>query len=184
MTQLCEECGEQLPTTWSGSSCELCWFGGPLATAPSLGESPCPLSLVPCATAAVSQAPVEPEVDHLVRLHREGRFEPKAVELPDLPADATDSMRVVAADFALVRGLRLAAGDDRAVPYAVRWVAARVGLPYRTVARSLKRLEEAGVLVRADAMPGRGSRGTQLWAPAPVRGADVLPFLNRRAVAS
>jgi hypothetical protein len=118
-------------------------------------------------------------VEELLRLHADGAFEPVRVELPELPEDATAPMRRVAEFFGVVRGLRLAAGDDREVPFAGRWVAGKVGLPHRTVARALGELTAAGVLVASGRMPGRGSRGTLLFAPGEVSLAEVVPLPQR-----
>jgi hypothetical protein len=133
------------------------------------------LSLVPCVKGPEDAE--EPEVEGLLRLHAEGKFEPVPVELPELPEGAKVPVQTVAEFFKLVVGLRLAAGDDREVPFAGRWVAAKVGLPHKTVARALNDLAASGVLVPAGEMPGRaGSRGTSLFAPGKVRVAEVVPL--------
>ena len=44
----------------------------------------------------------------------------------------------------------------------------KIGRPRNTVHRALKRLVDAGVLTQPGAMPGRGMRGTHLYAPVPV----------------
>lgn len=130
----------------------------------SVDEKPQTSSLIPLATSG------ETEVDELLRMHTEGRIEPVVVELPALPPDATDAMRQVAEFFALVAGLRLWAGDSREVLFAGHWVAEKIGLPHRTVARALTQLVEQEVLVRSGVMPRRGqkTRGTYLYEPARV----------------
>jgi hypothetical protein len=132
----------------------------------------CYLSLVPCAT-----QDEEPEVEHLLRLHEAAELDALPVLLPELPDSASMPMRRVAELYALVRGLRLAAGDDRDVPFAGRWVAAKVRLPHRTVARALRDLVAHGVLVSTGSMPGRGSRGTSLFAPGE---GNVVSLTERR----
>jgi hypothetical protein len=115
----------------------------------------------------------EPEVEWLLREAAEGRLEPLPVELPSLPDGATQTMREVAAFFALVRGVRLWAGDGRDVPFACGWVAGKLGRPKKTVHRALRQLEACGVLVRGASLPPRGRRGTQLWAPGSLPSAAV-----------
>jgi hypothetical protein len=77
-------------------------------------------------------------------------------------------MRDVAEFYVLVRGLRLAVGDDRAVPFATAWVGWHLDWSKITVWRALRRLVEAGVLLEPVALPGRGKRGTHSYLP----GAD------------
>lgn len=76
--------------------------------------------------------------------------------------------------YARVRAVRLWAGDDRDVPFSCRWVGEKVGLPWQSVGRALGRLVACGVLVRAGDLPGRGRRGTALYAPGPLVGEPVV----------
>jgi hypothetical protein len=92
------------------------------------------------------------------------RLEPKHVELPQLPDDATETMREVAAFFARVHGVRLYAGMDPEVPFACGWVGCKIGRPKPTVHCALRQLEAAGVLRHVGSLPGRMKRGTHLWA--------------------
>jgi hypothetical protein len=125
--------------------------------------------LVPCPTQAE-----EPEVEWLLREADAGRLEGfELVDLPPLPEWATPPMRRVAGFYAKVRSVRLWAGDERDVPFACRWVAAKLRLPKTAVHRALTQLEAEGVLVRTATLPGRGRRGTQLWAPGVLPGAAV-----------
>lgn len=115
----------------------------------------------------------QPEIYLLLEEWKAGRLDPVAVRLGELPADATEDMRRVAEHLRLLLGLRLAAGEPRPLPYAVRWAAEQLGWGrnYRRASRALLRLQEAGVIVYADSMPARGAqyRGTKLYA------APVLP---------
>jgi len=111
----------------------------------------------------------------LLREEAAGRLAPEPVVLPSLPNGSSVFAARVADFFALVRGLRLAAGDDRPVPFAAGWVAAKLGVPKKTAHRALCRLADAGVLVQVGALPGRsGRRGTHLWlAGDPVKDEPV-----------
>jgi hypothetical protein len=101
------------------------------------------------------------------------------VELPNVPDDASEIVRRVVQDFTTLAGARLAVGDHRAVPYACRWAASRLGVSYMTVNRVLTSLVAWGALRDEGAMPGRGARGTRLYAPAQAD-AVVLQFPERR----
>lgn len=80
---------------------------------------------------------VRANCDQLLDLWRSGDLEPLEVEV-DMPPHAGRVMRVVAADVALVFGLRLAVGKRGAVPYAVGWVAERTGEDKRKVSRAMR----------------------------------------------
>jgi hypothetical protein len=82
-----------------------------------------------------------------------------------VPEGSSDAMRTVAEFYALVRAVRVWAGDDRPVPFACGWVGEKTGIPKRTVARALHQLRDAGALELVGAMPGRGARGTHLYEP-------------------
>jgi hypothetical protein len=110
-----------------------------------------------------------------------GAIDVVAVELPNVPDDASEIVRRVVEDFAMVAGARLAVGDVRAVPYACRWAAARLSVSHMTVNRVLTSLVEWGALCDEGAMPGRGGRGTRLYSPAAVTEAVVLEFRSRWA---
>jgi hypothetical protein len=101
----------------------------------------------------------------LLNEYAASHIEPVLVELPPLTDGATRPMRDMAAFFALVHGLRLWACDERPVPFACGWVASKLGLPKQTVWRVRGALVEAGVLVHAGMLPGRGKRGTWSFLP-------------------
>jgi hypothetical protein len=108
----------------------------------------------------------EPEVEQLLKLHAKAPLVSRPlVSLPPLPEGSSDAMRRVADLYALVRGVREWAGDDRPVPFACGWVAEKTGLPKPTVHRALRLLVDAEVLDLVGAMPGRGARGTHLYGP-------------------
>jgi hypothetical protein len=198
----CQRCSTTERVFFSGQAqqnlCESCFeldeFGltdrtqcqGERSPAPPSRPVPPTSPLTPLATATP-----EAEVDELLRLHAAGElgFAPEHVELPELPDNATEAMSLVATDFALVCGLRRAAGKEGDVAYGTEWVGARIGVPGRTVHRSLERLAAAGVLVCTGELPRRARRrrGTRLWAPVPIASAQVLPVPARdttRAVAA
>jgi hypothetical protein len=109
----------------------------------------------------------EAEVDWLLSQHAAGEISPVAVIHRDLPAHATDTMRLVAVFFALVCGLRYVVDDERPVPFACAWVKAHLGLAHKMTAHRARRsLVEVGVLSHAGRMPGRGGKtGTDLYVP-------------------
>jgi hypothetical protein len=65
----------------------------------------------------------------------------------------------------LVRGLRLAVGDDRAVPFATAWVGRQLDWSKIMVWRALRELVAVGVLQEPVPLPGRGKRGTHSYLP-------------------
>lgn len=130
---------------------------GPLVVDGSLVSSP-----------LVSPEGGKPEVEDLLALCKLGKFEPVVVELREVPDGAPEVVHRVSAFFGLIAGLRLAAGDDRPVPFACGWVGEHLDVPKLTVWRSRKRLIELGVLEHVGALPGRGKRGTDLFNPAPL----------------
>ena len=105
------------------------------------------------------------EVEELLALYKRGGVEPVVVELRPVQDGAPEVVRRVAVFFALIAGLRLAAGDDRPVPFACGWVGERLDVPKLTVWRTRKRLVQLGVLEHVGALPGRGKRGTDLFVP-------------------
>jgi hypothetical protein len=135
------------------------------SSTPSSLVVPSSSSLVPsCVDADLA------EVEHLLRDHAAGRVAPVRVPLAALPEGAWPAAETVREDFALVHGLRLWAGDERPVPYACGWAAARLKCHKATVWRALGQLVDAGVLESAGELPGRGKRGTRLYLPA---GAEI-----------
>jgi hypothetical protein len=116
----------------------------------------------------VSISAPEAEVDNLLRLYREGKIQPEPFELQ--AAILTPAARRVRDDFALIRGLRLWAGDARPVPYGREWVARRLGIAPVTVSRALDALVAAGVLKPDDPLPLRKGRrnGTHTFKPVEV----------------
>jgi hypothetical protein len=117
------------------------------------------------------------EVEQLLTLHREGQIGALPnVKLPQLPDNATDPMRRVAAFFELVHALREWAGMEREVPFAGEWVAAKLRIPPTTVWRAVQRLVEAGVLAPAGSLPGRnGRRGPRLFVVGDGAKAETAP---------
>jgi hypothetical protein len=101
----------------------------------------------------------------LLRDHDAGLLKPVDVELGELPAGASKAMRDVAADVRLLLGLRLAADEDRPLPYSTRFCAQRCGLRnHREASRVLHQLVQAGVLERAGELKPRGQPfGTKLY---------------------
>lgn len=136
-------------------------------------------SSTPAAPPSSTEAPssTEPEVEHLLRMYRDGRLEPARVDLPPVPDELPESCHRVAEFYALVRGVRLWAGDDRPVPLACGWAAEKLGLGKITVWRARRTLVAAGVLAEGDPLPARGKRATETFEPG--RGGDVVPL--RRA---
>lgn len=113
----------------------------------------------------------------LLALYRRGDFEPAVVELRPMPESVPDVYHRVAVFFALVAGLRLAAGNDQPVPFACEWVGKHLGgVPKLTVWRARKRLVELGVLEHVGTLPGRGKRGTDLFAAVPVQHDESEPW--------
>jgi len=119
--------------------------------------------------------PDEPEVESLLRMHAAGDLDPVPVILPPLPTPVTEPLLKVVELFKLVRGLRLAALDQREVLFSARWVAGKTGLPSATVWRVLKALEAAGTLVAGPSMPPLSGHkyGTASYAPGVLPGASV-----------
>jgi hypothetical protein len=92
------------------------------------------------------------------------------VRLGELPEDATDDMRAVAADFA-ARLAEHRATDDRPLPYATGYCAERCGFDNKMRAsRDIHALVRAGVIECVGQLEPRGKRyGTKLYAePAAV----------------
>jgi hypothetical protein len=143
--------------------------GSSAASSPRLYLVPPPSSLLPgCVEGA--EAVDLAEVEHLLRDHAAGRISPVEVALPALPAGSWPAAEAVREDFALVRGLRLWAGDDRPVPYACEWAAARLERHKTTVWRALGQLVGAGVLLQCGELPPRGGGyGTRLYLPGGAR---------------
>jgi hypothetical protein len=133
------------------------------SSSPSLKVVPEPWTLNP-----VSTEDSEAEIEQLLRLHAVGEIEPVPVGF--LPAIIAPVARVVLADFSIVYGLRLWAGDKRPVPYGAAWVAQRIGRPQTTVWRGIQGLVATGVLTFAGELPLRGKgNGTKTYLPGGVR---------------
>ncbi len=129
-------------------------------------------SLVPSLTPTVEEGEEaevedhEAEVEELLRLHRAGEFPAVDVTLA-LPHDARHAAVKIAVFFELVYGLRLAACDNRPVPFGCEWAGDKTGIPKATANRALHWLVDRGVLVQCVPMPGRkGKRGTFTYLPA------------------
>lgn len=102
----------------------------------------------------------------MLRWHAAGSPEDvKPAQLPPLPDEASATMRRVAEFYALVLGLRRWADmpDPDSAPFAVDWIARKLGLPSVSVSRALTKLNAAGVIVwNGETM--RNPR-TRLWVP-------------------
>jgi hypothetical protein len=122
----------------------------------------------------------EPELYGLLRDHTRGQLQPLPVELGPLPAVGervtdfkgrdvvvTAAMHTVADDIGLLLGLRLAANEERPVPYSTRFCAERCGFnDHRQASRVLRALERVGVVVCVGSLDARGKPdGTKLYAP-------------------
>ena len=122
--------------------------------------------LVPLVPLSTGEDSEPPEIEQLLAMYRKGEIEPDRVALKPLPDGMPPLFRPVAEFIRLVYGLRLAAGDDRALPLAARWMERKVGIPRSTAHRALKALEAADWLERRGSLPGQdGRRGTALYMP-------------------
>lgn len=150
---LCDRCRSRA-TSASGSR------SSPLYVVPSSS------SLVPRNTESGAENQGA-EIENLLREHAAGRIAPVETVFPALPTLLGPAARLVLDDFALVYGLRLWACEERPVPYATRWAAARIGtVTHMTVSRVLARLVSTGVLLERDPLPPRGGRrGTKTYLP-------------------
>jgi hypothetical protein len=111
--------------------------------------------------------------DRLIEEYAAGLLEPLAVSLRPLPGDAPPLTQRVAEDFRLVRGLRLAVGEARAVPYAYRWVAKRIRAGETSTWAAIAYLVRVGVLEPAkdpEFHARGGKRRIRLYLPA-----DLVP---------
>lgn len=129
----------------------------------------CGATTAPCVTNKID----EPELAGLLAEYNAGDRAPEEVELGELPQNATADMRLVANDVRLLIGLRLAAGDDRPLPYSARFAAGRIGWrDPRRASRALRKLCLAGVILDAGSLPPRGQpNGTKTYAPPSGPGA-------------
>jgi hypothetical protein len=147
----------------------------------------------PCLTDRPDDIAEDPEQTYMAALladHERGAINPEPVAL-DLPTGTPSTVARVADDVALLIGLRLAVGDSRPLPYAVRWRARDLGLSPATVGRALVSLVSIGALDRGEPMPplpGR-SKGTATYLPPNLGdahgGSDGVPVsrLEARPVA-
>ena len=102
----------------------------------------------------------EAETYELLARHEAGLLRPHPVALGPMPAGAGESIRAVAADIALLIGLRLAVDDDRPLIYSARFCAWRMGwrilsgeLGQEAANRVINKLLEAGVIERVGELP-------------------------------
>jgi Winged helix-turn-helix DNA-binding len=146
-------------------------MSGPRATSARYNSTPSSLYVVPDSSVLSPESwgqtrEEEPEIEQLLALHAAGAIEPVRIAFPAAPASLSTVARAVLDDFARIRGLRLAAGDDRPVPYGKAWVAARVGWSPRSVWRALRELEAAGLIRFVEELPLRGKgNGTKTYLP-------------------
>ena len=128
----------------------------------------------------------EAETYELLARHEAGLLEPRPVGLGAMPTGASESMRAVAADIALLIGLRLAVDDDRPLIYSARFCAWRMGwtilsgeFDKRRANRVINKLLEAGVIEWVGEMPKSKAR---LYAPARLKPTVVRPGPEAPAV--
>ena len=93
----------------------------------------------------------------------------------ELPARIGKVMKLVIDDLVAIVNVRLEAGDTRAVPYASRWAAGRLGVDDRKIREALRRLQDHKIVVKAGELPSGSQwpQGTPLYALA-VRGPCPL----------
>jgi hypothetical protein len=84
-----------------------------------------------------------------------------------MPPNPTPGMVRVAADIALLMGLRLVVGDDSPLPYATGFAAERMGWQHKAQAsREIHRLVDAGVIdCLGELKPLGKGNGTKTYAP-------------------
>ena len=126
------------------------------------------------------------ETYDLLKRHAAGALEPRPVALGPMPADVTESMRLVAEDIKLLLGLQLAVDDDRPLMYSIRFCAWRMG--WRTASgdwdkkrasRVLAKLRQAGVISWVGELPRSKTRlYTAPLEPAVVRPGPEVPALG------
>ena len=121
----------------------------------------------------------EAEIYELLARYEAGLLEPRPVGLGAMPTGASEAMRAVAADIALLIGLRLAVDDDRPLIYSARFCAWRMGWKIlsgewdkRRANRVINKLLEAGVIEWVGEMPRSKAR---LYAPRPLQPTVVRP---------
>lgn len=121
----------------------------------------------------------EAETYELLARYEAGLLEPRPVRLGAMPTGASEAMRAVAADMALLIGLRLAVDDDRPLIYSARFCAWRMGWTIlsgewdkKRANRVINKLLEAGVIEWVGEMPKSKAR---LYAPPPLHPTVVRP---------
>lgn len=98
-----------------------------------------------------------------------------------LPARLGRVQKTVLADLIALVNTRLAAGDDRAVPYASRWAGERLGVDPRRVREALMRLRAHGLVLKVGELPNdRWDDATPLYALAV---KALCPFCAREVEA-
>ena len=115
------------------------------------GEGCAPIGAVPDFGAR------EAETYELLARHEAGLLRPHPVALGPMPAGASESIRAVAADIALLIGLRLAVDDDRPLIYSARFCAWRMG--WR-------------ILSGTGTRSGRTESSTSCWRPGSSSGSE------------
>ena len=121
----------------------------------------------------------EAETYELLARYEAGLLEPRAVGLGAMPAGASEAMRAVADDIALLIGLRMAVEDDRPLIYSARFRAWRMGWTIlscewdkRRANRVINKLLEAGVIEWVGEMPRSKAR---LYAPPALKPTVIRP---------
>lgn len=119
------------------------------------------------------------ETYELLARYDAGLLKPQRVALGPMPAGATESMRAVAADIALLIGLRLAVDDDRPLIYSARFCAWRMGWTVlsgdwdkKRANRVINKLLAAGVIEWVGEMPKSNAR---LYTAPPLQPTVIRP---------
>jgi hypothetical protein len=115
----------------------------------------------------------------LIDSYESGQLAPTSVHLGKLPRMAPENERLVAADIALLIGLRRAVGETRPLIYSRGFLCERMGWDKghskSTADRILKRLLRWGVVERGPDLPGQhGERSWWTYVP-PTQAIRGLP---------
>lgn len=122
----------------------------------------------------------EPELYGLIRAHDRGEIAAEKLAIRDLPERAGADDRAIYEDLRFLMGLRRADGDERPLPYSVRFACERlgwnVGRPMRA-SRVLRRLERWGIIECPELLAPRSGvqYRTKCYAPCPVAASPPSP---------
>lgn len=120
-----------------------------------------------CVVAGPGPGQEQPLVRQLLALYAAGEMAPATVRLGEMPATASEPMRLIAGDIRVRLGLLLAEGISLALPYATsEAVTAGYVRLKGSASYALGRLVDAGVIRAVGEMPKRGKgNGTKLFVP-------------------